>query len=482
MLSKAKKKANYTAVTLIVILFLLGFTLGDMQILKYFGIESRVVDYSLNRINAIAGVTKNINYKSDLDKKREAQREIQNSTISSIESKLVYSKIINAVSSNGQPSLRNKVKFQVKAFFLEESIVYKGIVKTQIGGKPSQYLTIDGDAIYIAQGDGSILFSNIKDMLASYSMKSIPNNLDEITKRDLIYDGPGAGFSVKGLMIHSNRMYISLSMNQGKSSNPCWNTSIVSAEVSIKFLDFSNFFIPSECALQKGSNFSPFESGGAMAVFENKYLLLSEGAYRSPFNPQKIESIFGSVIKINLKNQTDYSIIAKGLRNPQGMLINGENLILTEQGPMGGDEINYLNIENSSKNVVNFGWPVASYGNHYDLRKEKNFPLLKSHSAYGFREPLRFWNPSIAISSITHVPKNWAKFTQGESYLIGALGDNTSEGDLSIHFLWRKDLKSNYLEDIWTLPLEERIRSMSKVDNSIFASTDSGKILIIEPA
>ena len=80
------------------------------------------------------------------------------------------------------------------------------------------------------------------------------------------------------------------------------------------------------------------------------------------------------------------------------------------------------------------------------------------------------------------MPKNWAKFTQGESYLIGALGDNISEGDLSIHFLWRKDLKSNYLEDIWTLPLEERIRSMSKVDNSIFASTDSGKILIIEPA
>ena len=84
MLSKVKKKANYTAVTLIVILFLLGFTLGDVQILKYFGIESRVVDYGLNRINAIGDVTKNINYKSDLDKKREAQREIQNSTISSV--------------------------------------------------------------------------------------------------------------------------------------------------------------------------------------------------------------------------------------------------------------------------------------------------------------------------------------------------------------------------------------------------------------
>ena len=46
-----------------------------------------------------------------------------------------------------------------------------------------------------------------------------------------------------------------------------------------------------------------------------------------------------------------------------------KNLILsTEHGPMGGDEINKIKI--TEKKIINYGWPIASYGEHY-----RNTPL-----------------------------------------------------------------------------------------------------------
>ena len=41
-------------------------------------------------------------------------------------------------------------------------------------------------------------------------------------------------------------------------------------------------------------------------------------------------------------------------------------LISTEHGPKGGDEINIIEL-NLPLQSNNLGWPIASYGDHYDL-------------------------------------------------------------------------------------------------------------------
>ena len=68
---------------------------------------------------------------------------------------------------------------------------------------------------------------------------------------------------------------------------------------------------------------------------------------------QDKDSPFGKIIKINI-NTSNYEIVSKGHRNPQGLLYDKNNdlIVSTEHGPYGGDEIN-LNL--NTKKVKNFG-------------------------------------------------------------------------------------------------------------------------------
>ena len=47
------------------------------------------------------------------------------------------------------------------------------------------------------------------------------------------------------------------------------------------------------------------------------------------------------------------------------MYDNEKNLLLTDHGPDGGDELNSFNL-NKTK-FENFGWPTSSYGEHYSF-------------------------------------------------------------------------------------------------------------------
>jgi glucose/arabinose dehydrogenase len=317
--------------------------------------------------------------------------------------------------------------------------------------------------------------------LRKSNFQSIPSNLDEITSKNLIYDGNRSGFSVKGVMVHANKLYVSYTNNVGDVGDPCWNTSILVADFQLNFLQFKPFYAPQDCLDQFGSSFSPFESGGAMSVYRDRWLFLSQGAYRNAENPQKTHSIFGSIIRIDLESPTKTRIVAKGLRNSQGFVISDNTLLFTEQGPMGGDEINQLDLLKSKENFpVNFGWPISSYGAHYNLTKETGYPLYKSHSAYGMMEPLRFYTPSIAVSSIVPNPFKSPSELDSAGYLVGAMGDNLKEGDLSVHYLSYTGRSRQYIEDYWSLPINERIRSMINLHDKLLVSTDSGRLLLIE--
>jgi len=80
--------------------------------------------------------------------------------------------------------------------------------------------------------------------------------------------------------------------------------------------------------------------------------------------------------------------------------------LATEHGPRGGDEINLINLERNS--LPNYGWPISSYGVHYTstAKKNKKYPLHKSHKDHGYIEPLKYFTPSIGISEILKVGDN----------------------------------------------------------------------------
>ncbi len=84
-------------------------------------------------------------------------------------------------------------------------------------------------------------------------------------------------------------------------------------------------------------------------------------------------------------------IYSMGHRNQMGLALHPETGVpwATEHAPQGGDELNAI------EPGANYGWPVVSYGRHYNgVRISERF------WAEGMEEPAIFWLPSIAPSGL----------------------------------------------------------------------------------
>lgn len=123
-------------------------------------------------------------------------------------------------------------------------------------------------------------------------------------------------------------------------------------------------------------------------------------------NPQRLGSDCGKIHRIHAdghipddnpfvaKKGVRHTLFSYGHRNPQGLALNpitGE-LWETEHGPQGGDELNLVRAGN------NYGWPVTSYGTHYD---GKSFTQLTQKE--GIEKPKTYWIPSIAPCGLTFI-------------------------------------------------------------------------------
>ena len=163
-------------------------------------------------------------------------------------------------------------------------------------------------------------------------------------------------------------------------------------------------------------------------------------------NAQNDNSIFGKILFINLKNKS-FQIFSKGHRNPQGLATYEDTIISTEHGPRGGDEINKILYKK------NYGWPIASYGNSY---KKKSLNYKKNHKDNDFQEPLFVFLPSIGISELIFLPKEFDENWQN-NILVSSLNGR------SLHRIRFSDLnyeKVLYDEKIY---IGERIRDIKYI-------------------
>ncbi len=79
-----------------------------------------------------------------------------------------------------------------------------------------------------------------------------------------------------------------------------------------------------------------------------------------------------------------------GHRNAQGTALDLQgNLWIVEHGAKGGDEVNRI------RPGVNYGWPVISYGVHYNGAR-----IGIGTSAPGMEQPMFYWDPSMAPSGL----------------------------------------------------------------------------------
>lgn len=321
----------------------------------------------------------------------------------------------------------------------------------------SGYLEFYNNNLFLISATGILAYSNnFNEEIITFSQ--IENNindflsLNEINKKNW--------FSVKDILITNDLIFVSYT-NEQKIN--CWNTSVIVAKLNYKSVKFSKFFEPENCVSKdanEDNEFNAHQSGGKLFEFDNQNIIFSTGDYRLRKLAQDTNSTFGKILKLNIKS-SEFEILSLGHRNPQGLLYNKKNdfIISTEHGPDGGDEIN-LNL-NTNQNVKNFGWPVASYGEHYggkDSKKNKSkyakYPLYKSHKDYKFIEPLKYFVPSIGISQIVELDE--------KKYILSSLKDK------AIYTFLLND--KNKIVKFKRIEVGERIRDMvyNKKLNKVF--------------
>jgi hypothetical protein len=318
----------------------------------------------------------------------------------------------------------------------------------------SGYLDLYDDKIFLASADGNFFYNDANVLKEKkYKLNIIQSNIKKIVDNDKL--NQQNFFGIKDIHIQNSKIFVSYVKEFKKD---CFNLEVVSSNLNLNFLEFTKIFGFDECAKNKADI---SHSGGRLVKLDDENIFLTIGDFNQRESVQNKNSFFGKIIKINLKDY-DTEIISKGHRNPQGLffLENKGILLSTEHGPIGGDEINLININQLGSKNYNFGWPIASYG----IGNQADPTLILSqdikyedHKAKGFDEPLTYFTPSIGISQLVakeiDVNKNIIEI------IISALGTATWEGDKSIHLI-KYDLVQKKILDNKVLNVHERIRDL----------------------
>jgi glucose/arabinose dehydrogenase len=221
----------------------------------------------------------------------------------------------------------------------------------------------------------------------------------------------------------------------------------------------------------------PNHFGGRIVFAPDGRLFLTLGE-RYKFDPaQDVASHLGKIVRINPDGAvpTDNpfartgnaraEIWSYGHRNILAAAINPQSgaLWVGEMGPRGGDE---LNIPESGRN---HGWPVVSWGTHYDWTG-----IPKPPTRPEFADAIKQWTPVISPSGML--------FYTGD--LFPAWRGNVLIGSLSRRALVRLAVSQSQVTGEEIIPLGARIRDVEQgPDGAVYLLTDeqNGNIWRLRP-
>ena len=320
--------------------------------------------------------------------------------------------------------------------------------------KHRYYLAQDKNKIFAVTKRGELFYFSKGDLLdqQKFKLKKIKTNLQKIIGEKYISE---LNTVIKGITIIDETVYISYLHNNAG----CFSNAILKGVLNKKKIVFSPFFNIDEC-----KNRFVAAVGGNIEKFKNNKILLTIGdheAYELALenDPQNKNSYYGKILSIDL-NTKKIDMLSMGHRNQQGLFYDFKNdiIFMTEHGPAGGDEIN-ININPSNDVIKNYGWAISSYGKHYDgdnLKLLELAPLHKSHSKFGFIEPIKDFTPSIGITQILKVKYS---LNNEHKILVGGMGWGERVDDMTLHIL--NFDKDNLVETAHhKIRIDERIRDM----------------------
>jgi hypothetical protein len=210
--------------------------------------------------------------------------------------------------------------------------------------------------------------------------------------------------------------------------------------------------------------------GGGMLSYK-KGLIIATGSHAIEIGTksQDDNSNYGKVIFIDIKTikmtgkfkEKDFKIIAKGLRNPYGIVYSNNRYFLTDHGHSGGDMISEI-IEGG-----NFGRTLFDYGRAYDPEL-----ALLNNKPKNYIEPLFYFNPAIAPSDISSCPFPNKLQGYGNCLVVSSLRAESM-------FILKTQNSNPIIQSIEQIDVGERIRRIETIDTKVFLFTDDMNIYII---
>ena len=305
--------------------------------------------------------------------------------------------------------------------------------------------------ILITEKSGQIILVNLKDQ----RKKKLIHNLK------ILEDGQGGLLEI---LYHKKKVFVSYSENRGNGKS---TTSVASANFDYENLQFNNVF-RAEPAINSGYHF------GSRLVIKDDFLFITVGERGKGMIAQDPTKHPGSIIKIHLDGKIPQDnpkfngksnwlpeIYQIGVRNPQGLDVSPYNnkIYLTNHGARGGDWFG------EAKYGENYGWKILGWGGT-NYSGTKIGPKWKP----GFTKAIKYWVPSIAVSSMIIYKGDEFKKWNGDA-LITSLRDQS---------LRKIKFKKNELLDEKIIFKDNigRIRDIEIQENTgkIFLLTDEGSI------
>jgi glucose/arabinose dehydrogenase len=216
----------------------------------------------------------------------------------------------------------------------------------------------------------------------------------------------------------SKRIYFSFSEPRGDNTN---GTSVASATLArdVAGARLENVKVifqqkpAKKSALHFGGRIIPMPDGSLFITLGERAMFLDEA--QSPQNE------LGKLVRITPDGSPHAGnpkldgwapkVWSIGHRNMQGAAINPKDgkLWTVEHGAKGGDEINIPKVGH------NYGWPIISYGRHYSGET-----IGEGTSKDGMEQPVYYWDPSIAPSSLIFYTGDKYPGWKGDMF-VGAL-------------------------------------------------------------
>jgi glucose/arabinose dehydrogenase len=218
---------------------------------------------------------------------------------------------------------------------------------------------------------------------------------------------------------------------------------------------------------------------GRLEFDRNGYLYVSVGDRGQKERAQDLGDDAGGVHRITINGKpapgnpflddpsANDTFFTYGNRNIQGMTIHPDTgeIWTHEHGPRGGDEINILEAG------ANYGWPKVTYGIGYS-----GLPISNKTTMEGVKDPLHFWDPSIAPSGMAFYTGELFPKWRGDLFV----------GALAMRKVVRLTIEDGDVVEIENLltELNERIRDVRMgPDGALWLLTDSprGKVYRMVP-